>query len=253
MTEPTFDRVRQAVILAAGCGTRLSSVLPDRPKGMLELNGLPIVERSIQQLIAMGIDDILIVTGFAADYYAYLAQRFRQVRLINNDDYAQTSSMASLACARDNIQGSFLLLESDLIYEQRGLEALINFPKANAILSSGFTNSGDEVYVGIQNGQIVELSKKPNYPEAIMGELVGVSKISGQMYQAMLTYAQAYCQPDKKLEYEGCITGIASETPVFSCMIEDLIWAEIDTPEHLARVKRRILPKLLSEWLLEHI
>ncbi|MEM7032717.1 MAG: phosphocholine cytidylyltransferase family protein [Chloroflexota bacterium] len=251
MTDLTFDHIRQAVILAAGCGNRLASVLPDRPKGLLELNGLPIIERSIMQLIALGIDDIVVVTGFAANYYAYLAHRFHQIQLIINHDYAQTNSMTSLACAKDSIHGSFLLLESDLIYEQRGLEVLMAVPKANAILTSGFTYSDDEVYVSAQDGRIVELAKQPSQQSDVVGELVGISKISGQMYRAMLAFYEANTQPDKKLDYEGCITGIASDMPISPCLVKDLIWAEIDTPEHLARVKQHILPKLVSEWSLE--
>ena len=64
-----------AVILAAGRGQRLKSVLPDKPKGFIELDGLPIIERSIRQLKQAGLSEIIIVTGYAAGYYEALAQR----------------------------------------------------------------------------------------------------------------------------------------------------------------------------------
>ena len=67
--------IRSAVILAAGMGTRLQTEFPDMPKGFLRLGDSPIVEESVQLLVAAGIRDIVVVTGYHAAYYDELQRR----------------------------------------------------------------------------------------------------------------------------------------------------------------------------------
>lgn len=237
-----------AVILAAGIGKRISDMLPDRPKGFIEIAGTAIIERSIRQLKAVGIRDIVIVTGYASVYYERLAVRYPEIRLIKNERYTDTGSMFSLYCARGHVQGPFLLVESDLVYETRALRAILSCSTSNAILMSGFTRSDDEVYISTRGDHVVKLSKNPDILENITGELVGISRISPDMFNAMIRYAAAHFEQTPMLYYEDCINGITDEMPVFHHKVDDLIWAEIDTPAHLQRVERMILPRLLGEW-----
>ena len=236
-----------AVILAAGMCTRFRDTLSDRPKGFLELKSLPIIERSIQQLISNGIKEITIVTGYLSTYYEALAERYAHVRTIHNTLYATSGSMYSLCCARDLVATPFLLLESDLLYERRALETLLAFSQENAILVSGFTNSGDEVYVATNGNRVNKLSKQHSELQNIVGELVGISKISPNMFQKMLRYAETYFDKDLKLDYEDCINGITNDTDIFFCKVTDLLWAEIDDASHLSRAKHQILPRIQTK------
>ncbi len=119
---PRLQPSRTAVILAAGRGTRLAGHVQDYPKGFLRLGAQPIIEESIDRLVAAGISDVLIVTGHCAGHYDELAQRRAGlVRVVHNPRYADSGSMYSLWCARDLVHGPFLLLESDLVYEPRAL------------------------------------------------------------------------------------------------------------------------------------
>ena len=98
--------------------------------------------------------------------------------------------MYSLWCARDRIKGSFLLLESDLIYEQRALDILLTGP-AEAILLSGTTLAGDEVYVETEgeghNSRLYAMSKDAGALGADpAGELVGISLISPELFPSCL-------------------------------------------------------------------
>ena len=112
--------MKTAVILAAGMGTRLREAHTDMPKGFVELGGKPIIEQSIVRLEQAGIKDIVIVTGYAAEYYHKLAVRYDGlIRIVHNPDYADSGSMYSLFCARDVVDDGFLLLESDIVYESR--------------------------------------------------------------------------------------------------------------------------------------
>ena len=240
----------QAIILAAGLGKRLAALLPDKPKGFIEFSGLPIVERSIQQLLAVGVTEIGIVTGYMAKYYIDLAQRYSCIHLIHNSRYAESGSMYSLYCASSMIHNDFLLLESDLVYENRALQAMMNVAKPNVILVSGWTSSGDEVYVTTLNDRVLKISKRTTDRAEASGELVGISRISYQMYQSMVQYARRQFADNPNLAYEDCISDITDGVDVSSIKIDDLVWGEIDMPSHYQRVKKKILPRVMAEWTM---
>lgn len=245
-----MSEIRSAVILAAGMSTRLRDVFNGQPKGFLPLGGQPIIERSIQLLLSDGIEKIIIVTGYLSSHYEALASTYEGVHTVYNPLYAESGSMYSLYCAREHLDAPFLLLESDLIYEQRALQTLLTTPKENAILVSGFTNAGDEIYIGT-NGypqRISGLSKKRHQLTNIIGELVGISKISPPLWKAMVEYSEAYFRHDLRLDYEeGTLHGIADTTEIFFCKVDDLLWAEIDEASHWQRAKEIIWPQIQSK------
>jgi len=240
--------LKQAVILAAGKGERLTPIFSERPKGFIELAGQPIIERSIKRLLASGFQTITVVTGYAATYYEALARRYPAIRLIHNPHYADSGSLYSLYCAREAVTGSALIIESDLVYENRALEVLLNYPRSTAILMSGFTHSGDEVYLSTRGEYFLKMSKRREELPNVAGELVGLSKVSPEAFAALMQYAEKCFQRDRRWHYEDGFNGIADMLEVFVCKLDDLIWAEIDTPEHLRRVQEKILPQLSSEW-----
>ncbi len=231
-----------AVILAAGMGTRLRNVLKDVPKGFLEIEENSLVKLSVMNLLKSGITKIIIATGYLSKHYDNFAKEYNCVRLVNNINYAHSGSMYSLYCVKELIHNDFILLESDLIYENRAIEELIHFKKENAILISGLTNSGDEVYVETKNDKIYNMSKNKRTLNEISGELVGISKISVGMFQQMISISKIFFKKDLNLDYEDCIISTASKYPVYYLKIDNLIWAEIDDEIHLNRVKNVIYP-----------
>ena len=166
--------IKQAVILAGGLGTRLKEVTETMPKGFLEINNVPIVEQSIQKLIAYGIEEIIIGTGHCNEWYDKLAEKYHVVKTIKNENYINTSSMGTLEVCAQLVNSEFLLLESDLIYDEVGLKVLINDKRDNVILASGKTNSFDEVYLDFDENnvpvasEILDASKLLNVPKDIL-------------------------------------------------------------------------------------
>lgn len=239
--------IKSAVILAAGMSTRLRGVFEGKPKGFLPLAGKPIVERSIELLQAAGIQQILIVTGHLAGQYEALAARYEGVQTVHNPDYADSGSFYSLYCARAQLPAPFLLLESDLVYEARALQTLLDSPLDNAILISGFTQSGDEVYVSgdRDSQQITGIAKDRRKLGEPVGELVGIAKISTALWDAMLAYAEGCFRQHLHLDYEeDALHTLAGEHKVFFCKVDDLLWAEIDDAAHLQRTQTRIFPQI---------
>lgn len=239
--------MKTAVILAAGMGTRLREVHTDMPKGFVELDGQPIIEASIMRLERAGINDVVIVTGYAAEYYHKLVLRHDGlVRVVHNPEYAESGSMYSLFCARDVIDDDFLLLESDLIYESRALDALMGGDAPDAVLLSGPTQAGDEVYVEAPDGLLVNMSKERTVLGSVAGELVGISKISRALFALMKHIARGAFESSLYYDYEtDCLVEAARSWDIACPVVADLVWAEIDDPEHLRRARETILPKLL--------
>jgi choline kinase len=238
--------MKTAVILAAGMGTRLREAHADMPKGFVELGGKAIIEQSIARLEQAGISDIVIVTGFAAEYYHKLAVRYEGlIRIVHNPDYADSGSMYSLFCARDVVDDGFLLLESDIIYESRALDILIGHESPDALLLSGPTNAGDEVYVEAPNGLLVNMSKDRAQLLSVAGELVGISKISPDLYRLMNHLAREHFKESLHFDYEtGSLVAAAQSWEIACPIVRDLVWAEIDDPDHLQRARNEILPRL---------
>lgn len=75
-----------AIILAAGMGTRLRPLTNDTPKALVKVNGQPIIERQIEYLKEIGINDIIIMTGYLHEKFSYLSDKYG-VKLIFNDKY----------------------------------------------------------------------------------------------------------------------------------------------------------------------
>ena len=238
--------MKTAVILAAGMGTRLRAAHVDLPKGFVELGGTSLIEQSLLRLEEAGINDVVIVTGYAAEHYHQLAARYDGfIRLVHNPEYADSGSMYSLYCAREAIDDDFLLLESDIVYESRALDVLIDHDASDAVLLSGPTGAGDEVYIEAPNGFLVNMSKVRDRLGSVAGELVGVSKISVELFRLMTSLAYERFRDTLHYDYKTDCLVAAAQCREISCpVVSDLVWAEIDDPAHLARARDKILPRL---------
>ena len=246
--------IRQAVIVAGGLGSRFGDKTKLMPKGFIEIEGIPMVERSVQKLIAAGIEEIIIGTGHCSQYYDELAKKYHVIKTVRNDNYANTSSMGTLEVCVPYITGDFILLESDLIYDAVGLKVLQNEERSNVILASGKSNSHDEVYLAADaNGVLTEVSKNKEIIPNPAGELVGITKISKACLNKMMAYYKS--SPDLiKLDYESALKQVSAEgESVYVHKIEYYAWTEIDDQEMLERAINEIYPRIKENEELHNI
>ena len=99
---------KKAVILAAGFGMRMVPINTLYTKGMLKVNGEPLVERLICQLHEAAIKNIKIVVGFMKEEYEYLIDKYN-VKLIVNKDYMEKNNLHSLKLAKEYIGNSYII------------------------------------------------------------------------------------------------------------------------------------------------
>ena len=102
----------QGVILAAGQGTRMGNL--EIPKCLLKIDDITLIEYQLTRLKKLGIDDVLIVTGFND-------QMIRQhigskVKYAFNEDFENTNNLHSLSKAKDFVTSDFVCLHADLLF-----------------------------------------------------------------------------------------------------------------------------------------
>jgi choline kinase len=234
------EAVDTAVILAAGLGTRLGDLGKVAPKGFLQFGDRPIVEESVERLMTAGIGRVVIVTGFMKERYDDLAKRYKGViRTIYNELYAESGTMYSLSMAYQAVESRFIWLESDIIYEQRALDVILQSPYDDTILVSGFTGAGDEVFVETCKDKLTAMSKnREELGSDIAGELVGIGVMSLSFYSTLVEHAESLFQDSLTGHYEPALVDVAQTKTVHCEVVPDLLWAEIDDENHLKRAKR---------------
>ena len=108
-----------AIILAAGMGTRLRPLTNDRPKCLVAVNGVPMVERQIQFLKEKGIDDIILISGYKAEALDFLKDKYG-VDIVFNDRYDTCNNINSLYIVRDRFHDTYVL-EGDVYMDKNVL------------------------------------------------------------------------------------------------------------------------------------
>ncbi|HLT53080.1 MAG TPA: phosphocholine cytidylyltransferase family protein, partial [Flavobacteriaceae bacterium] len=119
----------QAIILAAGKGSRLGSYTKENTKCMLEINGERLIDTSLKKLAAVGVNKLILVVGYKKDNLIdYLGSEKHGVAItyVDNPIYDTTNNIYSLYLASEYLKNDdTLLLESDLIYDLSILEGLL--------------------------------------------------------------------------------------------------------------------------------
>lgn len=246
--------VKQAVIMAGGLGSRFGGRTKAMPKGFIEIEGKAMVERSVQKLIASGVEKIIIGTGHCHEYYDELAKKYPCIKTVCNENYQNTSSMGTLEVCAPYITDSAYLLESDLIYDSIGLFVLSNNKRKNVILASGKTNSEDEVYLEAdENGILKGVSKNKAEIKTVAGELVGISKVSKEFLDKMVRFYDETRKENAKIDYETVFKIIAKEDPIYVHKVEYYAWTEIDDEAMLERANTLIWPRIKENEELRNV
>lgn len=107
-------KVKKAVILAAGFGSRMMPATKDRPKPMVTVKGKRIIETLLDALVAVDIKDITIVRGYKKEKFNKLLDKYPFIKFIDNDNYDKYNNISSAILLKDNFVGGSYLCEADL-------------------------------------------------------------------------------------------------------------------------------------------
>jgi histidinol-phosphate/aromatic aminotransferase/cobyric acid decarboxylase-like protein/choline kinase len=135
---PQAPAVRRAVILAAGKGTRLQPLTANVPKCLVEVGGVPLLERALRALASQGVAEVVIVIGYGGDVIRdRIGSDFGNVaiRYVDAPDFATTNNIRSLWDARDYLDQDILLLEADVAFDAEVITALLREPGSSAAVA----------------------------------------------------------------------------------------------------------------------
>lgn len=240
--DDTPTEVKQAVILAAG---KRKEIL--NPVGILELEkDISIINRIIDALKNNGINNITVITGYESEKYEHLKET-NNVTIINNPKYKWTGTMASLALAEKTIKGDFIVVENDLIFEERALKRLITNPRRDCVVITTESGSNDESFVELRNEFLFKISKDIHALNKIDGEFIGLTKISLDVFRKMLDEYSKNKNP--YINYEYTLLDVCRYYDVGYIKINDLIWAEVDNKDHYDKVINYIYPMIKRKEL----
>lgn len=106
-------RVKRAVFLAAGFGSRLVPITLNTPKPMVRVNGKRIIETLLDAVIKAEIPEIIIITGYLSEQFEILLKKYPQIKFIENKMYNEANNISSAYLVKDLFENAYIL-ESDL-------------------------------------------------------------------------------------------------------------------------------------------
>ena len=137
----------QALMLAAGMGKRLGRYTQNGTKCMVQVNGKALIEYAIEALVKAGIKKFVLVVGYRSEVLKeYISSKFNESNLngmkieyIENPVYDKTNNIYSLWLAKDQLlNDDTVLLESDVIFDEKILFDIIKSPEKNLAMVSRF-------------------------------------------------------------------------------------------------------------------
>lgn len=131
-------KVNNAIIMAAGTASRFAPLSSEVHKALIEVKGEVLIERQIRQLKEAGIDEVIIVTGYKAEQFEYLKEKFG-VTLIHNPDYLTRNNNASIWVIRDFLKNSYIC-SSDNYFSNNPFEAEVDDCYYSAVYAEGETD-----------------------------------------------------------------------------------------------------------------
>jgi len=229
--------VKQAVILAAGRAEEFG-----KPVGMLEIEDIKLIDRTLNILKENGITKIVIVIGYESQYYEERFKNSKNIILVKSDTYKWTGTMHSLSLAKDYIDDDFLLVENDLIFEKKAIKELAESENRDCILFTNESGSGDEAFVEIRDNHLFKMSKDIHQFNRIDGEMIGLTKISYKLYTMMLEEFKGNVNP--YLNYEYVLLDVARNYNIGFVKIDDLAWGDADTNKEYEKIKNYLYPTI---------
>lgn len=232
----------KAVILAAGCATRLRPHTDDMPKTLLSVDGTPILRRTLSSLMQLGFDEFVIGTGYLEHkVQTAVAQWFPElnVRFVSNPDFRSTNNAYSLWLTAEHVQDdAFILLDGDVVFDLAVVQSLLaHGPDCLAVRSTGDIGL-EEMKVRVnERGHVTEISKHVPV-SAARGESVGIELFSAATSKKLFSALDERIRAGGDNEYyEAAFQQIIDDGCELATVdIGRAFAAEIDTIEDLRSV-----------------
>jgi choline kinase len=246
----------RAIILAAGRGLRLQQPEDQQlPKCLLQFGGVSLLDRHLRQLRGAGIEDVVLGLGFRHQLVEAELDRLNwrpRPQIVLNDRY-DLGSVLTVHTTHDAMTrgGEILLMDADVLYDQRIMSALVTGPDAvNRMLIDREFEPGDEpVKTCVRDGLVVEMRKQIplDLSYDTIGESVGFFRFKEAGAHRLAALIAGYVDTGRSnMPHEEAVRDLILERsqPIEVKDITGMPWLEIDFNDDVRRAANEILPQL---------
>lgn len=259
----------QALMLAAGMGKRLGRYTQNGTKCMVQVNGKALIEYAIEALVKANIKKFVLVVGYRSEILKeYISSKFNESNLngmkieyIENPVYDKTNNIYSLWLAKEQLlNDDTILLESDVIFDEKILFDIIKSPEKNLAMVSRFESWMDGTCTLLdEEKNIVGMLDKAHFKWSDINEYyktVNIYKLSKEFStQYYIPFLEAYQKAFGKNEYYETVLKVLTflgSGNLKGFEVRGDQWYEIDDPADLAIAENRFAPTAEKLRLMEN-
>lgn len=236
------------IILSAGMGTRLMPLTRDIPKPLLEINGMTLIERMINNLMKADIKEFIVIVGYNKDKVIDLATKLEKkynisIKIIENEKFDTTNTSVSTYLASKYIENNnkedFILVNGDNIIDPR-IIGMIAERENTSLIVDNFKELNEESFKliienekykdneNIVSGTIKEIGKEIDTLNST-GEFIGVSKVSSEDITEFNEILEELINENEQNYYDFAFKKLSKISSIDFILTDGLKWTEIDT------------------------
>lgn len=225
-------RVKRAVFIAAGFGSRLVPITLNTPKPLVRVNGTRMIDTLLDAVVAAGIEEIYVVRGYLGEQFDQLHYKYPQIQFIENPIYNEANNISSALCARHLLQNAYVF-EADLVLYNP--ELITRYQYTSNYLGVPVEKTDDWCFVTNRNRVITKLAIGGTNCYHMFGISYWNAQDGAKLYEDI---KKVYDMPGGKERYwdqvslEYCIKNYKVE--VRPCTFDDII--EIDSFNDLKKL-----------------
>ncbi len=241
----------QALILAAGVGKRLMPLTENQPKCMVEVNGISLIENTLNHLANRNIDEVVIVVGYLKNkIIEKFGSNYKNMKItyVENEIYDTTNNVYSFYLAKDYIHDDVIMLESDLFYNRNLIDTMFLRKDDCDILVSPFnkeTMDGSVIVVDKENVAkklVIKRDQDENFDYTDAFKTVNIYSfkkefIINKLFPAIETYVKTQSLNSYYELVIGSLIYFGNDN-IKVIKTDDKNWCEIDDIDDLKRAER---------------
>lgn len=228
------------MILAAGIGSRLSPLTELRPKALVPFGGRPLIAGTLDALAECGVRSIVVVVGHGSRALRQYLGGYADLDVVcvDNPAYARTNTLASLLAAAPGIQGDFVLLDGDLVFEAALAVRLLE-PGTRLAIDYGRPLDDEAVKVALHGERIVAVGKSLPPGLVAKAESIGAARIESGVAASLWEAGRALLEGGAaQAYYEAAFQQLIDDgVPFEGTDVTGLRWVEIDDHDDLRRAE----------------
>jgi Predicted sugar nucleotidyltransferases len=233
--------IHQAVILAAGNGSRLQRSQGDVPKPLRKVAGLSLIKRAILTAQRAGITEVVVVVGYKGEQIVQALKNDRSIKVrlqfVNNPNYEKSNGVSLLA-AQPCISSNFLLMMADHVFDPKAIQKILDSTLNDGEVVLGVDKKLEEIFdledvtkVQLQSNRVVAIGKDLSaYNAYDTGAFVCTPAIFDSLKSCLDSAGD--------VSLSQGILSLAKERRVRGCDLSGYFWQDVDTAEALAQAER---------------